>query len=261
MIKSSIGIMAMLSFSFLANAQNLSQYQKNYLINRGDTLPYRLLLPLKYDPSRTYPLVFFMHGAGERGSDNEKQLTHGAQLFLRDDVRKRHPAIIVFPQCPENSFWSNVAFARDSSGKVQFNFAGNNPPTKAMDLAQRLLHDIINGYPIDKESIYVGGLSMGAMGTYEMVARNPGIFAAAIAICGGGNPANAKKMNKTNWWIFHGAKDNVVPPKLSEEMKDALKAAGAKVKYTVYPEADHNSWDSAFAEPTLISWLFSQHKE
>jgi len=260
-MKSSVALMAILSVGLITKAQNLSTYQKNYLINGKDTLPYRLLLPLKYDPSRTYPLVFFMHGAGERGSDNEKQLTHGAALFLRDDVRKRHPAIVVFPQCPQNSFWSNVAFSRDSAGKVNFNFTGNNPPTKAMELAQRLLHDILNGYPIDKESVYVGGLSMGAMGTYEMVARNPNIFAAAIAICGGGNPANAPKMKKTSWWIFHGAKDNVVPPLLSEQMKNALKTAEAKVKYTVYPEADHNSWDNAFAEPSLLSWLFSQHKE
>lgn len=101
---------------------------------------------------------------------------------------------------------------------------------------------------------------MGGMGTFELVRRMPGIFAAAFPICGGANPATAIQLKSTSWWIFHGAKDNVVPPFHSENMVNALKKAGASVKFTLYPEANHNSWDSAFAEPGLFDWLFSQKK-
>ena len=101
---------------------------------------------------------------------------------------------------------------------------------------------------------------MGGMGTYELVRRMPNTFAAAISICGGANPSTAKQLKKTNWWIFHGEKDDVVNPIFSEEMYKALKAKNAKVKFTLYPTANHNSWDSAFAEPGLLAWLFSQRK-
>ncbi|MEO6723353.1 MAG: dienelactone hydrolase family protein [Ferruginibacter sp.] len=259
MIRFSIGLLFFLCMSSTLKSQDLSLYQKKYFVSGNDTLPYRLLLPANYDASKTYPLVFFMHGAGERGSDNEKQLVHGGKLFLDDGNRKNYPAIVVFPQCPLNGFWGNIAF-KMKDGKRNIDFLVDSPATKAMRLAQGLLYDLLRSYPVRKKQVYVGGLSMGGMGTFELVYRNPSIFAAAIAICGGSNPAAAKKMSKTSWWIFHGAKDNVVPPALSEQMNEALLSAGAKVKFTVYPEAEHNSWDSAFAEPGLLQWLFAQHK-
>lgn len=102
---------------------------------------------------------------------------------------------------------------------------------------------------------------MGGMGVFELVKRMPKTFAAAFPICGGANPVTASRMKKTSWWIFHGAKDDVVPPHHSEDMVAALKKANAKVKFTLYPNANHNSWDSAFAEPELLSWLFTQYKK
>ncbi len=243
-----------------ANAQPTDIYEKKYYVNAGDTLPYRILLPADYDASRTYPLVLFMHGAGERGRDNEKQLVHGAKLFLSDEARKKYPAIVVFPQCPANSFWSNVDFKTDADGKRVFIFSDNKPPTTAMRLAQELLHQLIAAYPVEKKQIYVAGLSMGGMGTFEIARRNPGLFAAAIPICGGGAISTAKDLKTTHWWVFHGAKDNVVPLSNSEEMVKALEDVKAQVKFTVYPEAGHNSWDQAFAEPGLLNWLFSKHK-
>lgn len=244
-------------FSF---AQDLGLYEKYLFIKNGDTLPYRVLLPENYDASKKYPLVFFLHGAGERGNDNEAQLTHGAKLFLREDVRKNFPAIVAFPQCPRESYWSNVDMPRDSSGKRSFVFKEDGAPTPAMVLAQGLVKDLMQKYPIEKKQVYVGGLSMGGMGTFEIVRRNPKVFAAAFPICGGANPATADKLKKVNWWIFHGAKDDVVPQAHSDAMAEALKKLNASVKYTVYPEANHNSWDNAFAEPGLLSWLFSNKK-
>lgn len=241
-------------------AQDLSLYEKHYHINGKDTLPYRLLLPANYDASKKYPLVLFLHGAGERGNDNEKQLIHGSKLFLSDGARTKHPAIVVFPQCPTNSFWSNVSFKNDSAGKRQFIFSADAEPTPAMRMAQELLHHLIQKYPVEKMQVYVMGLSMGGMGTFEIVRRNPGLFAAAIPICGGGAPSTAQQLKSTSWWVFHGAKDFTVPIKYSEEMVKALEEVKARVKFTVYPDAGHNSWDPAFSEPDFLNWLFSHRR-
>jgi predicted peptidase len=246
-------------FYTLVNAQDLNLYQKKLYISGNDTMRYRLLLPYNYDASKKYPLILFLHGAGERGNDNEKQLVHGAKLFLKEDIRKDYPAIIVFPQCPANSFWSNVDFKMDN-GERTFSFQEAGEPTIAMKLAQELLMNIMQTFPVIKKKVYVGGLSMGGMGTFEIVRRNPKLFAAAIPICGGANIATAPALKKTKWWVFHGAKDDVVSPKLSEDMVNALKEVKASVKFTLYPNANHNSWDSAFAEPDLLSWLFTQKR-
>ena len=241
-------------------AQDKSLFQKEIFVKGTDTLPYRILLPLHYDASKKYPLILMLHGAGERGNDNESQLVHGSTLFLRDSIREKYPAIVVFPQCPASSFWSNVKFEQDASGKRAFNFQAKGAPTIAMDLAQQLLKKIIHDYPVNKKQIYIGGLSMGGMGTFEIVRRNPKLFAAAFPICGGAEPSTAAKLKRVKWWVFHGAADDVVPPELSVKMVDALKAANAEVKFSLYPEVKHNSWDNAFAEPTFLSWLFSIRK-
>lgn len=258
-MKKLIGLIVWISLSVETAAQDLNLFQKKQFIIGNDTLPYRLLLPENYDASKKYPLVFFLHGAGERGNDNEKQLVHGAKLFLKEEVRRDYPAIVVFPQCPQNSFWSNVDF-RMENGKRVFGFKAQGEPTIAMKLAQELLYSILREYPVNKKKVYAGGLSMGGMGTFEIVRRNPKLFAAAFPICGGGEPSTASVMKKIKWWVFHGGKDDVVPPGLSEKMVDALKAAKASVKFTLYPDANHNSWDPAFAEPELLPWLFKQKK-
>jgi len=254
-----IGLILSISLSVTTTAQDLSLFQRKQFIIGNDTLPYRLLLPENYNPSKKYPLVFFLHGAGERGNDNEKQLVHGAKLFLKEEVRTDYPAIIVFPQCPQNSFWSNVDFKMEN-GKRIFGFKAEGEPTLAMKMAQELLYFILQEYPVNNKRVYAGGLSMGGMGTFEIVRRNPKLFAAAFPICGGGEPSTASVMKKTKWWVFHGGKDDVVPPELSEKMVDALKAIKAAVKFTLYPDANHNSWDPAFAEPELLSWLFKQKR-
>ena len=263
MLSRTIALAAVILFSFQNFAQDprqYEQYEKHWFVHKGDTMPYRVLLPENYDASKKYPLIYFLHGAGERGNDNEKQLIHGSKMFLNEDLRKKFPAIVVFPQCAQESFWSNVEMGRDSSGNRAFNFLEDGEPTKAMVLAQALLKDLMKKYPIEKTQVYVGGLSMGGMGTFEIVRRNPKLFVAAFPICGGAAPATAAKIKNVHWWVFHGAKDNVVPVSCSENMVEALKKVNAEVKFTVYPEAGHNSWDQAFAEPELMPWLFSHKK-
>jgi predicted peptidase len=254
-------VFVLLITGFTSYSQDLGQYEKHWYAQGPDTLPYRVLLPENYDVKKKYPLIYFLHGAGERGNDNEKQLVHGARLFLIDSVRNNYPAIVVFPQCSNSSFWSNVQFRYDTATrKRSFIFQEAGEPTVAMRLAEGLLLQLLKEYPIDKKKVYAGGLSMGGMGTFEIVRRHPGLFAAAFPICGGGHPATAALMKKTNWWVFHGAKDDVVPPVNSDIMVKALQEAKAKVKYTLYPNANHNSWDPAFAEPELLKWLFAQKK-
>lgn len=244
-----------------AFAQDLSLYEKHYFVSKGDTLPYRLLLPENYDATKKYPLVIFLHGSGEKGNNNESQLVHGAKLFLKAEVRKKYPAIVVFPQCALESSWSNRTVSVNKAGKRESVFLEAGEPTKAMALLTGLLKKLPAVYKMKKNQVYVAGLSLGGMGTFELVRRNPKIFAAAIPICGGANTATARRMKKTSWWIFHGAKDNVVPPELSQQMYAALLREKAQVKLTIYPEADHNSWDAAFAEKDLLPWLFSQHRK
>ncbi len=246
-------------FSCFAKAQEFSLYKKEIFVRANDTLPYRILLPENYDPQKKYPLILFLHGSGERGNDNELQLVHGAKLFLQDSARRNYPAIIVFPQCSQNSYWSNVDF-KEKNGKRTFDFSPAGEPTIAMRLAEKLLEQLMQQFKVNKKQVYVMGLSMGGMGAFEIVRRNPKLFAAAVPICGGANTSTAKQLKKTNWWIFHGVKDDVVNPEFSIQMADALKKEKAKFKLTLYPNASHNSWDNAFTEPQLLQWLFAQHK-
>lgn len=259
------GIFALLfmaGFFGAAHAQDTSIYLKKVYIRGNDSMPYRLLLPRDYDSSKKYPLVLFLHGAGERGSDNIKQLTWGSQLFLQGTNRRRYPAIVVFPQCPENSFWSNVKMNTDSKGGRSFEFLAGGEPTIAMSMAMDIEKQLISTYPVDTSRLYVMGLSMGGMGTFEIVRRMPNTFAAAIPICGGADTTTAKDIRKTSFWIFHGSNDNVVPVHYSQDMVRALQGFynTADMQYTEYSGVGHNSWENAFAEPTLISWLFSHRK-
>jgi predicted peptidase len=249
-----------LIFSFpLLNAQDLKKYEYGSFIKRGDSIHYRILFPENFNPAQKYPVLFVLHGRGESGSDNEKQLTHGARLFLRDDIRKNFPAIVVFPQCPADSYWANVNITTNDKGKRKFSFVEAGKPTRAMRALQGMVKDFLKKPFLDKKQVYVGGLSMGGMGTYELLRRQRRTFAAAFAICGGDNTNNIKKYQNVPLWIFHGGKDDIVDPAFSMAIAERLKTVGDEVKFTLYPNANHNSWDNAFAEPDLLPWLFG-HK-
>lgn len=247
--------------STIAFAQDFPAFQAKQLVHRGDTLPYRILYPDDYDPEGSYPVLFFLHGAGERGNDNQKQLVHGANLFLKDSVRHVFPAIVVFPQCSEDSYWSNVDIRSNAEGGREFYFRTKGKPSTGMSLFLRLVKHIRRHEAVDKQRVYIGGLSMGAMGTYEALRRKPKFFAAAFAICGGDNTSNVKKYAHVPLWIFHGEQDNVVPATHSHAVVAELRRLEANPKATFYPMANHNSWDNAFAEPELLPWLFSHAKK
>ncbi len=254
-------LLPFLLFSFISFSQDRSIYEKHQYIQGQDTLNYRLLLPDGFDPSTEYPFILFLHGAGERGDDNEKQLTHGSRIFLDPVVRQAFPAIVLFPQCPRDSYWANVKIDRSGPGPISLDFSGDNPPTQPMVMVQDLVDSMVAESFTDDKRIYVMGLSMGGMGTFEIVSRNPELFAAAIPICGGGNPDFAERYATTTpMWIFHGAVDAVVSPDNSMLMALAIQRAGGAPALTIFPYVNHNSWDYAFAHPEMLPWLFAQHK-
>ncbi len=225
---------------------------------KSDTLNYRIIKPEDWDVSQKYPLVIFLHGSGERGGDNEAQLTHGADLFAAN--RNKVPAFVVFPQCMAGDYWAVENVEQLANGRI-FTFPEREKMNTSLGLVYLLIDSLQSLYPVDASRIYVMGMSMGGKGTYELVSRRPDTFAAAIAICGGGNEAAAAKYaTKTPFWVFHGEQDDVVPPALSVAMARALAKAGGNPKLTLYPDANHNSWDRAFSEPDLLNWLYSHSK-
>ncbi|MDC8003400.1 prolyl oligopeptidase family serine peptidase [Aureisphaera galaxeae] len=238
-------------------AQTKPTYEKELFVSQKDTLPYRILFPKDFNEQKSYPLLVFLHGSGERGNDNEAQLVHGSYLFLEASVRKTYPAIVVFPQCPTGKSWNNATTRESFQGRI-FDYPETIEENETLDLLEGLLKDIQQRHLIDEQRIYLGGLSMGGMGTFEMLHRNPELFAAAFAICGGANPKIAEKIKDTPIWIFHGKKDDVVPAHYSEKMHEALKAAGGNSTITLYPKVKHDSWTNTFEEPQLLPWLFSK---
>ena len=237
------------------------EFKEELLVHQNDTLPYRILLPKNYNSQKSYPLLIFLHGAGERGNDNKSQLFHGSFLFKSKDFRKNHPAIVVFPQCPEKSSWANVKRNYEMSAGQKFDFFKKISENRQLIMVEKLLDLIQKKYDIDETRRYVGGLSMGGMGTFELVARNPDYFAAAFPICGGGNPHWSNLLKRTPFWIFHGEDDGVVSVDFSRKMYEALSKEKASVRLTIYPKVNHNSWDNSFAEPDLMHWLFSNKHE
>jgi predicted peptidase len=227
---------------------------------KGDSLLYRMLSPSTISPTKKYPLVVFLHGAGERGSDNTKQLIHGSALFLNNENKTAFPAFVIFPQCPENDYWSSVSIER-SQLPLKLNFDYAQPITKPLARVRELVQELIVSGKVDTKRIYIVGLSMGGMGTYEIVHRFPNLFAAAIPICGGGDTKLfSKKASKIPFWIFHGAVDNVVDVNYSRDMVSVLKKRKANVTYTEYTGVGHGSWDNTFQEPDFLAWLFSKKR-
>lgn len=203
-------------------------------------MPYRVLVPRNYDPAKNYPLHIFLHGADERGTDNEQQLTLGASNFQVDSIRQNYPAFIIFPQCPKAFYWFS------------------EPVTQTL---KKLIDSFVSDNKVNKDKISIGGFSMGAYGTFAMVAQNKGFFEAAVAISGDGDVNKVSSMASTNWQIFAGENDVVVSSSKTEKMAMALEKAGASVSFTLFPGADHEStWLKAFSKPDFFFWIFSSDK-
>ena len=240
------------------NSQNLELYEKETFIFENDTLNYRILKPLNYQPDEQYPVHLFLHGAGERGSDNISQLTQGGKLFLKKENREKYNSWVIFPQCSENDRWPNL-----KSDLWNATFDNKiTKPNKSLGLVIRLMDEFIEKKQVNRQRVYVSGLSMGGMGTFEILYRRPNMFAAASPICGNGSTKLTNLYaDKVSIWIFHGSDDQVVSPKHSLNLAKAIIESGGSPKVTLYENVGHGSWDHAFAEQNYLKWIHSKTKK
>ena len=234
-------------------AADLELYEPHAYPSAEGALLYRLLKPADYSPAKKYPLVLFLHGAGERGSDNQKQLIHVAGAFTEDAVRTKYPCFVVAPQCPAGHLWCDTPWSVDTVVQPA-------KASKAMTQTMKLLDELEKQYSIDANRWYVMGLSMGGFGTWDAITRYPGKFAAAVPMCGGGDTKKADTLKAMPLWNFHGDKDGAVKVQLSRDMIAAIRTAGGQPRYTEYPGVGHNCWTPAMQEPELLPWLFSQSR-
>lgn len=197
-------------------------------------LQYLLYLPQEYEQKEDWPLLLFLHGAGERGDNLELVKVHGPPKLIAQG--KQFPFIVVSPQCPAEGWWQ---------------------PHELL----ALLDHVQARYKVDPKRVYVTGLSMGGYGTWALAGHAPQRFAAAVPICGGGTPYLARRLVGTPVWAFHGAKDTAVPVSASAEMVHALKSRGGDVRFTIYPEAGHDAWTATYENPELYEWLLAQRRQ
>jgi len=251
LILSLISITVALCGSGAPTGQNFSK--ETFTSNADFTLPYRLQKPEKEKNGETYPLIIFLHGSGERGQDNESQLVHIAPSFMEDSYKKDYPSYVIFPQCPEDHYWGTVDVVDE-----KWYVGESQKPSEAGQAVLDLIDDFIRKNPVDRSKIYIAGLSMGGFGTLDLIRHRPNMFAAAIAICGGGNRRYVNTYQHMPIWLFHGAQDPVVPVSLSREMETEYKGRGMEYRYTEYPDGEHNVWNQAWSEPDLLPWLFSK---
>jgi predicted peptidase len=220
----------------------MTQTAHEFEITRTQTirLPYLLGLPPGYNEGQVWPLILFLHGAGERGHDLELLKLHGLPYNLAQGDEL--PFVIVSPQCPPDEWWPDYH-----------------------EVLIGLVDEISASYAVDTRRVYLTGLSMGGMGTWYLAQHYPERFAAIAPICGGmpwyiDAEAAAERIKSLPVWAFHGAKDDRVPLEESQKMVDALQACGADVQFTVYPDLDHNSWTATYANPELYRWLLAHER-
>lgn len=199
------------------------------------TVHYWLWLP-KETPAEGAPLLIFLHGAGERGDDLSVVKKHGPPKVV-ETMAALQPFIVVSPQCPKEKWWD-------------------------VELVKALTDSVAEKFKADRTRLYLTGLSMGGYGTWGLTVKYPDLFAAAVPICGGGDPTQAAKIKDLPMRVYHGAKDEAVPLERSQEMVDALKAAGAQdIALTVYPDLAHDSWTPTYADPALYEWLLTKQRK
>ncbi len=237
-------------------------------------LPYRLLRPVNGLPGAALdgwwrnaqgclvdargrsvhvPLVVFLHGVGERGYDNERQLLNGVLAFAEGEQFRRFPCYVLAPQCPPDARWSGA--------DIRTAVTWSETPTEPMRLLMLLIEHVLREHPdIDPRRVYLTGLSMGGAGVFDLLMRRPEWFAAAIPLCAGGDPAQAHRIRGVALWVFHGRLDEVVPPFRSRHIVAALRRQGQRVRYTEYASLAHAIWHQTYYNPEVMRWLFAQRK-
>jgi predicted peptidase len=222
-----------------------------------------LFVPRDYDPSSAsrFPLVVFLHGNGDQGSDNRRQVRDGALVWAQLDNQWRHPAFVLAPQCPEGDGWGRPA-----------GLAGY-PSGSPLDALFALLDDVERRYPIDLDRRYITGMSGGGLGSLRALSHQPERFAAAILVCPAGVPGNhadipaseqgvgvVAGIERIPLWFFHGTDDPIVPIALTRERVAALRRAGGTPRVTEYEGVKHDAWTRAYSDREIVEWLFGHHR-
>jgi MYXO-CTERM domain-containing protein len=238
-------------------AQDLNGFEARTLQgSKGLTLPYRLFKVKNPTAGTKYPLILFLHGAGERGDNNTSQLTAnaGATVWATDAHQAEHPAYVIAPQCPAGKQWVDTDWTLGSYSTTTV------PVSDQLTTALEIADAVATEFGTDPARQYITGLSMGGYGTWDAVVRNPTRFAAALPVCGAGDPSKADLIKLLPLWTFHGDADATVPVKGSRDMVTALKAVGSTVQYTEYPGVGHDAWTMTYANEQVIDWLFENKK-
>lgn len=243
----------LLALASMATALAAEPEAKTFSAKDGTEVLYRFATPEKTEEGKTYPLVLFLHGAGERGADNKAQIKHGVIPIIEGAEAINEPTYIIAPQCPKEHWWS-----KPQEDRLRLLDAGGK--NLLLDAVLALVEKTVETHPIDRNRIYLTGLSMGGFGSFDMLTRSPQTWAAAIPVCGAGDPRKVENFKHVPIRIFHGEADDVVPPEGSILMRNALKKAGGNVELTLYPSVGHDSWTKAYSDPEVIQWLFSQRK-
>lgn len=200
------------------------------------SLNYRFMQPRALPDRGTAPLLLFLHGAGERGEDNVRQLQNLPETLARFDSRRQRPCFVLVPQCPSNSDWSNW-----------------------MPELEQLILATIDEHEVDPRRVYLTGYSMGGFGSWELASRRPDLFAAVIPICGGGEKKIADRLAAVSIWTVHGAGDAAVPVERSREMIEAIREAGGDPKYSELAGVGHDSWSQTYDPASeILDWMFDQ---
>jgi predicted peptidase len=213
------------------------QFPQKVLIDSPgiEYMDYLLFLPSNYykEENKKWPMILFLHGKGERGNDIEVLRKVVVPTLLEEN--KDFPFIVVSPLCPGDRYWEPL-------------------------ILKKLLDDISRKLRIDMDRIYLTGLSMGGYGTWSTAIKYPDIFAAIAPVCGGGDPGMVCRIGDMPAWVFHGAKDTTVLPQESTRMVEALEGCGGNVKFTLYPELEHDCWTETYNNPELYEWFLEQSK-
>lgn len=217
----------------------------------GREYSYRLLVPLE-DQQGPHPLVVFLHGIGERGSDNERQLVYLPEVMASEPNRKQRPCYLLAMQCPPDQKWVEVPHGAKTSTPM------TQQATQPMRALVQAIGKTVDECPIDPARIYLTGLSMGGYGAFDLGCRHPEWFAALLPVCGGGDEHQAHRLARLPTWVWHGDQDRAVPVERSRQMVEAIGTAEGVVTYRELPGVGHDSWHNAYGNDGALDWLFAQ---
>lgn len=246
-----------LSRAQIGDSSIVAKFERHSFTHDTTTLNYRLFKPAVIQESKNYPLILTIHGAGERGNDNEKQIAwHGIATAWADSAaQERNPCFILSPQCPEGNRWVDADWTPGyyNQDTVQM--------SNELQTVHKLIQQIISDYPIDTNRLYITGLSMGAQGAWDFITRYPDLFAAAIPMSGGGDPKKMERIKHLPLWVFHGTMDKAVSVNGLRKVVTALKSHGSNVIFTELADGQHVIWKPLYENRLLQDWLFSQNNE